>query len=238
MVVGLVAFLSKWLSNWFAKWISLECSPRIVKLHSLHSFSLSNWQLIHSFPFSQASWLLNHLKKALYLFGRLASGFANVRRSHPTNVALRIRIRVRFESAFVISWFLCLFFFSKPSSRASIITNYFYQISVAVIQSPERCREIKSNGTKLRQHQQLNVFSDEGEKARIMRNEGEETSNQIMYTSARTRTNHSNRYRGCNLFDRRKLLRRPKALHQTHTNEESHIVRPDSVWHPFHNIWQ
>ena len=189
----------------------------------------------------QARELLIHFRMAGILsshwFGR------DLQRNHPTNPA----IWTQFESA-LISWLLYIFFCSQSSSRASFITNYFCQVpefyqvtgSVAAIQqSPERCRKIKSNGTKLRQLSAVECIQmrERRHESREKR-EKQQAINVIICTSARTRTNHSNRYRGCNLFNCRKLLPRPKALHQTHANEESYIVRPDSVWHPFHNIWQ
>ena len=124
MVAGLVVYnFWRWLVNWFTKWILLECSPRISKLHCLLSSLHSNWQSKHMFPFSLASWLLNHLNKALHLFGWLASGFENVQRSHPTNIAIRIQSQICFKSI-SISWLLSIVFlldlWAEPPLQAFI----------------------------------------------------------------------------------------------------------------------
>ena len=128
MVVGLVVYnLPRWLLNWFAKWISLDFSPRILKLHLLHSSSLSNWWSIYSFPFCRASWLLNRFGKALYFVGRLAPGLVNAQRSRPTNTVFWIRIQIRFVFA-LISWLLSIshpYLRAEPPSLASFQLNPF-----------------------------------------------------------------------------------------------------------------
>ena len=133
--------IQRWLSNWFAEWFSPECLPWILKLRSLHSFSHFNWQLNHSFRSSWASWLLNRFGKALYLVGWLAPGLVNARRSHPTNTAFRIRIRIRIVSA-LISWLLSISHLLS-SSRASIT-------SIHSIESIRDVRPFSTSGWLLR----------------------------------------------------------------------------------------